>query len=637
MGHGPLSHVLRHIRTLAGGPVPGAPTDGDLLRRFAGQRDEAAFAALMQRHGPMVLAVCRRMLHDWHDAEDAYQATFLVLARKAGASGWQASIGCWLYAVAQRVAAKAREAAARRRQRQTDMVDVPCDEPTDAAWQELRPLLDDELSRLPEKYRAPLVLCYLEGKTNEDAAQQLGWPVGSVWSGLSRGRDLLRRRLERRGLALSVGACAALVTEKGMAAVPAALAQVTLHAATSFAAGQAAAVSAEVANLSEGALRHMETTRLKLAATLAVSVIGLGVGVIAYGLQSQPPFAAFEQDALSSAPAGEPAKERGQPLTLRHGGEVLYLAFAADGKTVTSCGADGMVRAWSAETGEEVGHFKAGWTRDSIQPFALSADCRTLASCDEGGTVWLWDASGIKRRGISWLAEVPAKERAQADRPGLARCVALSADGKSLVAADGPTVRLWDADSGKAGHVFRHTPNPKAPLHAENVFVALSPDKKHLAAVQSGPPGFPQESDVSTSTLCVWEVATGKERFKATEEWTAWRMAAFSPNGKMLAIGGDGDIRVWEVGTAQERCRITAKRTECVAFASDQRTLVTVERNRVSFWELGRGKRLGEIKLDGLPIGCLAAGPTGNTWAAGKGNGMIVLWDMAGALASLAR
>ena len=176
--------------------------DDQLLERFVRLRDETAFEALLHRHGPLVFGVCRKLLYDAHDAEDAFQATFLVLARKAGSVAPRSLLGHWLYGVASRVAARVRQTALRRAREQSgaDLSAVPgAAEKEDS---DLAPLLHEEVRRLPDKYRRPVVLCYLEGMTNEEAAHQLRWPVGTVKGRLSRARALLRARLTRRGLAL---------------------------------------------------------------------------------------------------------------------------------------------------------------------------------------------------------------------------------------------------------------------------------------------------------------------------------------------------------------------------------------------------------------------------------------------------
>jgi RNA polymerase sigma-70 factor (ECF subfamily) len=197
-------------------------SDAILLKRFVSRREEAAFVALVRRHGPLVQAICRRILHNEHDVEDVFQATFLVLARKAGGIPWRDSVGGWLGAVAHRLALNARAGVSRRRGRETPMAglvgsgprhgdealpedDHPVADPlVEVERRDLRRVLDDELLQLPEKYRAPMVLCYLEGRTHQEAARQLGWPAGSMSRRLERARTLLRRRLAHRGLALAL-------------------------------------------------------------------------------------------------------------------------------------------------------------------------------------------------------------------------------------------------------------------------------------------------------------------------------------------------------------------------------------------------------------------------------------------------
>jgi RNA polymerase sigma factor (sigma-70 family) len=211
---------------------PADATDGELLERFAHHQDEPAFAALVRRHGPMVLGVCRRVLHDEHDADDAFQATFLVLARQAGCIRKAESVASWLYGVAYRIALRSRAQAARRRKVEGQAVAMAEHDPqAELAWRELRRVLDEELHRLPAKYHAPLILCYLEGKTNTEAARELGWTKGTVSGRLARARDLLRERLSRRGLALDAGVVAVMLLQKAAVSVPPHLAAATVAGA----------------------------------------------------------------------------------------------------------------------------------------------------------------------------------------------------------------------------------------------------------------------------------------------------------------------------------------------------------------------------------------------------------------------
>src|SRR5258707_6143109 len=193
MANGPLGVILRQLRQFVEAQSLEPLTDGYLLERFAAQRDESAFAALVERHGPMVLSVCRRVLHDLHEAEDVFQAAFLVLARRAGKLDKRGSVAPWLHTVAFHLALRAKTQADRwrRSSRQVDDIDRATTDP-ETAGHELRSVLDEELDRLPAKYRAPLVLCYLEGQTVDETAEHLGSPRGTVGGRLACGKELMR-------------------------------------------------------------------------------------------------------------------------------------------------------------------------------------------------------------------------------------------------------------------------------------------------------------------------------------------------------------------------------------------------------------------------------------------------------------
>jgi RNA polymerase sigma factor (sigma-70 family) len=273
--------LIQFLHQIGGPPLDHDLTDRHLLERFVSAQDQAAFAALVQRHGPMVLGVCRRLLHDAHEAEDAFQATFLVLVHKVRSISRPELLGPWLHGVAYRTAARARQAA-RRRARERETPAMPNGDPAvEAMWGELRVLLDEELGRLAQKYRTPLVLFYLEGKTTEEVARQIGCPKGTVLSRLARGRDRLRDRLVRRGVALSVWTLVTVLAEKAApVAVPAVVAEGTIKAAVLTAAGQAAAgaIPATVAALTEGVLRSMFLSKLKVVAAV---VLALSMAVVA--------------------------------------------------------------------------------------------------------------------------------------------------------------------------------------------------------------------------------------------------------------------------------------------------------------------------------------------------------------------
>jgi RNA polymerase sigma-70 factor (ECF subfamily) len=254
--------------------------DADLLERFLTQRDEAAFTALVGRHGPMVLGVCGRVLGDGHATEDAFQATFLILVRRASAIRKRASLGSWLHGVAYRAAlkARAREACRQRHEREA-MPSEPTDPARDMIWRDLRPVLDAALDRLPEKYRAPLVLCYLEGRTQQEAAELLGWRPGTLATRVLRGRARLRALLTRRGVELSGAALTvALAQESTSAEAPAALVSSTIAHAVAVAAGPATAhaVPVSIQVLVTGVLRTMKLAKIPQALLVVSAAVLLG-------------------------------------------------------------------------------------------------------------------------------------------------------------------------------------------------------------------------------------------------------------------------------------------------------------------------------------------------------------------------
>jgi RNA polymerase sigma factor (sigma-70 family) len=272
----PASPALRYIRNLAAAEHARSLADRELLELFSDRQEEAAFAELVRRHGPMVLGLCRRILRNEADAEDAFQATFLVLSRKAGSLRPRESLCGWLHSVAYRIAQKARIDSARRRHHEGRVGARQVTDPlAQMTLQEADEVLHRELARLPDKFRAPLVLCYLEGLTRDEAAQRMGWPVSTLKSRLEQARDRLRARLASRGLALSAALGAWLVGEATVSGgVPPVLLHSTVKAATSVVAGGAAApvLSARAAALTQGVVRTMFLTKFKPAVGLCLVV-----------------------------------------------------------------------------------------------------------------------------------------------------------------------------------------------------------------------------------------------------------------------------------------------------------------------------------------------------------------------------
>jgi RNA polymerase sigma factor (sigma-70 family) len=320
----PLNRLVRHVRRAALTRTPCVLSDGRLLESFLAYRDEASFEMLVKRHGPMVLGVCRRVIGNLHDAEDAFQAVFLVLARKADSIVPRDLVGNWLHGVAYRTALQARDRLGRRRARERQVKDMP--QPTVAPEFDLRELhdaLDQELNELPDKYRVPIVLCDLEGRSRKDVACVLKIPEGTLSSRLATGREMLARRLARHGVVLSGAALATALAEQASAAfapMQPALIVSMVKAASLAAAGQSAAglVSAEAVTLSQGVLKTMFLNKLKVISFLFLGVIlgGLGAGIIGLpGSNNQPSVhAAGPDEAVQAGQLRRKASDDPEPL-----------------------------------------------------------------------------------------------------------------------------------------------------------------------------------------------------------------------------------------------------------------------------------------------------------------------------------
>jgi RNA polymerase sigma factor (sigma-70 family) len=296
--------VIRHLRAAALSGKGDGPTDGQLLECFILRRDEMAFEALVRRHGPMVLGVCRRVLRNVHDAEDAFQATFLVLARKAASVKPREMVGNWLYGVSYRTAMKARAMSVKRRQKERRMAEMSrVEDPADQAREEMLAQLDRELNRLPDRYRAAVVLCELEGKPRKEVAHKLGIPEGTLSSRLAQAKKLLGQRMSRYG---SVAVMALLAESAASACL-----SPILQASTAKAALTAGAVSANVLALTEGVIKAMLLNKLKITACSAALMMLTGVG--ASGLTYR---ATAQQLQEGVAPASRPQTDELEALRL---------------------------------------------------------------------------------------------------------------------------------------------------------------------------------------------------------------------------------------------------------------------------------------------------------------------------------
>jgi RNA polymerase sigma factor (sigma-70 family) len=328
-----LGTLLRHLQTLGAGRHEPETTDRQLLDDFAGQRDESAFAAIVSRHGAMVLGVCRRVLGHEQDAEDAFQATFLVLARNSVSIRKREALAEWLHGVAYRTAMKAKRSAARRRSHEDQVRHSTPEAVSNPRWDEVQAVLDEEIRRLPEPFRSAFTLCVLEGKSGPQAAAELGCKEGTVSSRLTRARRLLQQRLSRRGIQLGTLLAALSVAESASrAALPAALAQAASRFGLLVAAGEPAAgvIPSHVAALATGVTRAMFLSKAKIAVVMLVAagLFAAGAGVLRYqtavGQESEevPPAPAAKAPAKPPTAGAKPPAENDKD-TVAIAGRVL--------------------------------------------------------------------------------------------------------------------------------------------------------------------------------------------------------------------------------------------------------------------------------------------------------------------------
>jgi RNA polymerase sigma factor (sigma-70 family) len=612
--------LLRQLEQLTSRPTAEALADEALLRRFADSRDEGAFEVLVRRHGPMVLGVCRRILRDAHAAEDVFQATFLVLARKARTVRAGRALPAWLHRVAARLAHAARTAEGRRRKQEREVSAMRTPDPTAAAaWRELGPLLDAELLRLPEKLRLPVVLCYLQGKTHDQAARELGWPKGTVAGRLARARQLLRARLTRRGLTLSVPVLAAsLARAAGPAALPAGVAFSTAKAASLFVAGSASSAGALLA---QGALRAMLLARLKAGLLLLVMLVGLVTGAAyaaqrafapAAGPADGPPASRAEPGVGRAARAdvhGDPlppgALARLGTVRLRHTNVVSFVGFGRDGKALLACDWDGGLRAWDLATGKPAFPFES--RAGKVRVVALSHDRRMLATGNWTGEVRVWDAATGRVR--AELVKFPRELNALAFSPD---CRTLAASYGSLGDKRNPIVLLSVPSGKEVGRLEGHASN--------------------LAGLLFSPDGSRLISRSWDHTACVWDVRTGKalRTLSLGKPNPDVADVALSPDGKTLALGNsDLTVRLVDLDTGKERRRVRGSRRQPFAFSPDGRSLVTLDpEQRFHVWDVKTGKGLRSFAGPPARVDAMAFSPDGGTLATGDTGRTVRLWDV---------
>jgi RNA polymerase sigma factor (sigma-70 family) len=635
------SPILELIRRITLDQRGREVSDHDLLKGFSDQHDEAAFHMLLRRHGPMVLHVCRGVLAGEADAEDAFQATFLILASKAASIRKTSALGSWLHGVAYRTALKARAQAGARRKNESRAPARPISEPDDLTWQEVRQVMHEELTGLADRYRVPLVVCYLEGQTQDAAAVQLGLAKSTLKERLERGRAILRARLVRRGLGPApLLVAAAWPSATALACLPATLVTSTIKAANLFAAGQATVngvISAKVAALTEGILKTMFLTNLKvtaaglvIAALLATGLFVTGMGAIPHRALAQQSTGKQQEKPKDKDGAGA---EKDSVRVVKAGKQVNSLTYCNDGTTIAIVLWEKLpeidvntssVVLWDLKKGKvaqtlekfQEGSFQFRHVTSSKDGTMIAASATDVGKV-HGGAVKVWEAKTGK---LAAAFELDGQ---------VYGTVALSPDGKKVAGGTAITpngkVCVWDVQSGQLLKT----------LTAENMeyfVVALSEDGKWIAAGgRAGADGLNRVNKVF-----VWELETGKVK----HEWTDTTMVgcvaalAFSPDSKHLVAGGpdDATTRVWDMESGKLKYRLNAHSIPdgALAFSPDGKRLATAGRDhKVIVWDVAKEK--AQLTLQGGDSEfqvSVAFSADGRTLASGSGDGTMRFWRL---------
>ena len=545
------------------------PSDASLLARYLESRDHAAFAELLRRYGPVVFGVCRRLLANRHDAEDAFQAVFLVLVRKAESVQPPGLVGNWLYGVAVRTANKAKLAAARRWRREMAraMNDPAASEPiSQAELSELRGVIDEELARLPDRLRAAVVLCDLGGKSRREAARELACPEGTVAARLHRARKLLAERFTKRGIALSSsGLAAAFTPELATANVSSELARKTLATTVGI-----ASASPAVQTLASGVMRTMSHGKFKMMfAVVAVAGLMTGAGAI-WGASATDSRPMTGESTEATAPPADPAPKSnatayvtdiqfspdGDMYAVVAGRKVTFYDTATQ-KKLSFHVPGGVPEAWKAGEAARFVKYPAGPKflrfKNPGDPGAGFVEEQTPPHT----TLKVMEAKGPTEYSTRQVV-FPASDSKPRPKTTLGwHFVSFSPDGKHYAAHFGFNVRVYDTATGFEPVRLdnQHEPGSTALSATTGKQLVWSPDGKRLAAVGV----LVGEGKMGAA---VWDAETGK-RLQAIESYflDGPRSVAFSPDGDHLAIGFKDCVQVWVIRGDAKKNSVRTYRT----------------------------------------------------------------------------
>ena len=649
--------VHRHLRQLFETGSAVGLTDGQLLERFAAKDSgsvELAFETILSRHGSTVWTVCRQVLGDAHAAEDAFQATFLVLVRRAGSLRVRepGSLGPWLYGVAYRTAIKARQGDLRRHRREHRVAVSEAragQGTTTVERDDIGAALHEEVNRLPSKYRDPVVLCYFEGRTHDEVAAALNWPVGTVRSYLSRARDLLRGRLTRRGLAPAGLIGAAWIQTVARAEVPAALTTATGVAAIN------GTSDAAVTTLVKVMLRSLLMARVK-AATVAVGLVltMASVGLVLRGAPAseQPDPAPVAKGRIQPATVDSPAESLPRHARSRlgiagfhHGSGVNQVLYSRDGKSLVTIDWKRVVGVWDAATGR-LAH-ELVLSGDLFDRIALSPDGRTIATTEPAPDrrLRLWDLSTARER-----------RRWHVRKDMVCSSPTFSPDGRNLITY----ANEYDAATTQWKSIIELR-DLSAPTEARQRIVGnwaglgdfqIGPDGNTIAVMTGGP---------SENAIILMDLAKGREQARIQVQGFDFRSMVFTPDGKRLVTSiTDGTIRAYDLPEGREHLpRLGQDATNrpgssgaaapaadrgpgvmnCLAFSPDGSILAggwtanprqTPAAGAIHLWNFDQGKELRRIGSFPRGVGWLSFSPDGRTLAsAGSWEPVVRLWDVA--------